>query len=64
MTQTVPRQSNIFQRISETMYSLEMESDDTPKLKAGKSQFMISMQQAYQNQTKITLEIWRGWLWK
>jgi adenylate cyclase len=43
MSQTVSRQSNLFQRINETMYSLAMERDDTPKLKARKAQFMISM---------------------
>ena len=43
MSQPVQGQSNLFQRISDSMYSLAMEPDDTPKLKAGKSQFMNSM---------------------
>jgi len=43
MSQTPPRQPNLFQQISDSMYSLAMEPDDTPKLKAGKMQFMISM---------------------
>ena len=43
MSQPLPRQPNLFQRISDSMYSLAMEPEDTPKLKAGKMQFMISM---------------------
>jgi len=43
MSQLVQGQSNLFQRISDSMYSLAMEPDDTPILKAGKSQFMNSM---------------------
>ena len=43
MSQPVQGQSNLFQRVSDSMYSLAMEPDDTPKLKAGKSQFMNSM---------------------
>src|SRR3990172_6916308 len=43
MSQPLPRQPNLFQRISDSMYSLAMEREDTPKLKAGKMQFMISM---------------------
>lgn len=43
MKQTDPRHSNFFQRIFASMYSLAMEPDDTPKLKSGKSQFMVSM---------------------
>lgn len=43
MSRPVPGQSNLFQRISDSMYSLTLEPNDTPKLKAGKSQFMNSM---------------------
>ena len=43
MSQPLPRQPNLFRRVSDSMYSLAMEPEDTPKLKAGKMQFMISM---------------------
>lgn len=43
MSQPSPRQPNPFRRISNALYFLAMEPDDTPKLKAGKIQFMLSM---------------------
>ncbi|MEJ2757355.1 MAG: adenylate/guanylate cyclase domain-containing protein, partial [Anaerolineales bacterium] len=38
-----PRQTNLLQRISDALYILAIEPDDTPKRKAGKIQFLISM---------------------
>lgn len=43
MSQPDVGQPNPFHRISNFMYSLAMEPVDTPKIKAGKAQFMISM---------------------
>jgi len=43
MSQPPLRQPNLLQRVSDSMYSLAMVPDDTPKLKAGKTQFLISM---------------------
>ena len=43
MSHLPPRQPNLLRRISDSIYSLAMEPDDTPKLKAGKIQFLFTM---------------------